>query len=64
MIDALGGCNMQITTTQMKKWQEERIEQFRRLSQSDHDASVRAARESLQRAGLIDSNCQPTERYR
>ena len=55
---------MQITTTQMKKWQEERIEQFRRLSQSDHDASIRAARESLQRAGLIDSNCQPTERYR
>ena len=55
---------MQMTITQMKEMQAQRMEHFRRLSQSDERASIQAARESLQRAGLIDANGQPTECYR
>lgn len=55
---------MQMTTTQMKERQEERMSQFKRLSQGNKDESMQAARESLLRAGLIDKQGQPSERYR
>ena len=52
---------MQMTTEQTRERQAERIDQFRRLSQSNPDASMCVARESLRRAGPIDELGRPAE---
>ena len=55
---------MQMSVTEMKRRQAERIKSFRLLSKEDEEASRREARKSLVRAGLIDGDGRPTRMYR